>query len=129
MKLAKVFAVFILLHVLGWMAAHAYMTRQAREVLIVADTSFAMKPHFADMEQWINSYAASARYKNIVVASDKALLGQLSELRSTSQIFRANYGRIKDDSLKKFESMDVVEKILLSDGSINPSGWTLVKFE
>jgi len=128
MKLAKVFVVFILLHIAAWAAAHVYMTQGARKVLIVADTSFAMKPHFSAMEKWIDAYAETARYKKILVASDKAMLGELNEIRSTSQIFRANYGRIKEDSLQKYQATDVVEKILLSDGSIKPSGWTLVEF-
>jgi len=128
MKLAKVFAVFAVLHLLGWAIAHIYMSQNQREVLIVADTSFAMKSHFPDMENWINSYADSARYKKILIGSDKAMLGDLNDLRSTSQIFRANYGRIREDSLQKFESVDVMEKYLLSDGSIKPSGWSLIQF-
>lgn len=128
MKLVKVFALFLLLHVAGWAAAHVFLQQRAREVLIVADTSFAMKSHFPAMEGWINNYADSSRYKKIIVASDKAMLGDLSELRSTSQIFRANYGRIKEDSLQKYESLDVVEKFLLSDGTIKPSGWSLITF-
>jgi len=127
-KLVKVFAVFVLLHLAGWAIAHLYLNKQARDILIVADTSFAMKSHFPEMENWITDYANSARYKRILVASDKAMLGELTELRSTNQIFRANYGKIREDSLQKFESLDVVEKFLLSDGSIKPSGWSLVQF-
>ena len=128
MKLIKVFAVFIALHVFGWLGAHLYMSQNARTVLVVADTSFAMKDKFSQMQDWIEDYESSSRYRNIVVGSDKALLGNLTEVRSISQVFRANYGRIKADSLQKYESIDATEKFLLSDGSVTPAGWTLVQF-
>ena len=128
MKLAKVFAAFLALHMVGWGAAHFYMSQNARTVLVIADTSFAMKAKFPQMQNWIDQYQSAARYRKIMVGSDKALLGDLADIRSISQVFRANYGRLKEDSLQKFESVDATEKFLLSDGSVTPAGWTLVSF-
>ncbi len=128
MKLLKIFSLFVALHLVGWVCGHFYMLHNAREVLVVADTSFSMKQQFPRMESWINNYAANARYKKIIVGSDKAMLGPLTELQSSNQIFRSNFGRMKVESLQKYRDVDAVEKILLSDGSVAPAGWTVITF-
>ncbi len=128
MKILKVFAVFVVLHLGGWTAAHVYLSNHQEQVLVVVDTSYAMKPKFSEMEDWISAAAANARYKTIVIGTDKALLGELDSLKSNAVIFRTAFGRMTDDSLARYASSKAQEKILLSDGSIQPEGWKLVKF-
>jgi len=129
MKWLKVFALFTGLHLLGWIGAHWYKSNNPDKVLVVADTSFAMKPHFPAMQSWIDDYADSARYTDIVVGTDKALIGDFDELKSTGAIFRVSFGRSTAESLVRYASEQADEKIILSDGSFNASGWTVVKFD
>jgi hypothetical protein len=35
---------------------------------------------------------------------------------------------MSEDNLQRYAQTSAVEKILLSDGTINPPGWTVVKF-
>ena len=128
MKLLKVFAVFAVLHLLGWIGAHVYQSNNPKEVLLVVDTSFSMKPHFPAMQSWIDQYETGSRYRRIVIGSDKAEFGDLTDLKSKESLFRTVFGRLTDDSLKRYEGSDAAEKILLSDGSIRPTGWDIVTF-
>lgn len=129
MKWIKVFAVFVLLHIVAWAGAHWVKSSNPDRVLLVADTSFAMKPHFPQMREWIDQYASNARYTNIVVGTDKAFIGELSELKSTDALFRVSFGRSSAESLVPYSSEAADEKILLSDGTFDPPDWTLVKFD
>lgn len=128
MKGLKIFGLFLVLHVAAWAGTHVYLSKHQPDVLVVVDTSYALKPQFAAMERWIAAREASTRYKNIVVGTDKALLGELASLKSREAIFRTAFGRMSEDNLQRYAQTSAVEKILLSDGSIKPAGWTLVKF-
>jgi len=128
MKLLKVFAAFIVLHVMAWGAAHWYLSQHPAESLLVVDTSYSMKPKFPEMGEWIEKYHAKARYKAVTVGTDKAVLGQLSELKSYSVIFRTSFGRMTEASLDQYRNIVATEKVLLSDGMIQPDGWKVVKF-
>jgi len=129
MKWLKVFSVFILLHIVAWVGAHWYKSNNPDQVLLVADTSFALKPHFPDMRRWLDDYAGSARYQNIVVGTDKAKIGDFNDIKSTDSIFRVSFGRSSTESLKQYEPEQVDEKIFLSDGTFEPAGWQLIKFQ
>lgn len=128
MKGLKIFGLFFVLHVAAWAGTHVYLSQHQPDVLIVVDTSYALKPQFAAMERWIAAREASTRYKKIVVGTDKALLGELASLKSREAIFRTAFGRMSEDNLQRYAQTSAVEKILLSDGTINPTGWTVVKF-
>lgn len=128
MKWLKVFALFAVLHAAGWAGTHVWLRLHPKTVLIVADTSFAMKPEFPAMRRWIDAFAADARYVHIVVGTDKALIGPLDELRSTDALFRTSFGRSTSDSLKRYASVDADERIVLSDGSLDAGGWRAVEF-
>lgn len=128
MKWIKVFAVFIALHLVGWFGAHWYKQGHPEDVLVVADTSFALKPEYPAMQRWIENFADDNRYRKVIVGTDKALIGDLAEIRSIDSIFRVSFGRSSPDSLKQYESEQVDERIFLSDGEFAPSGWTLVRF-
>lgn len=128
MKLLKVFSLFIVLHLASWGGAHWYFSGHQSQILVVVDTSYSMKPKFAEMDEWISDLKASSRYQTVVVGTDKAMLGNLDELKSQSIIFRTAFGRMTEDSLNRYTGAQAKEKILLSDGSIQPAGWTLVKF-
>lgn len=128
MKLLKVFSIFILLHLSAWIAAHIYFNKNPETVLLVVDTSYSMKPHFPDMRDWIENYQGQSRYRTILVGSDKAMLGELSSIKSTTSIFRTAFGRISAESLKRYESTTATKRILLSDGSVEPDGWKVVTF-
>lgn len=129
MKLIRIFAVFLLLHVAGWAAAHVWMSKNPNTVLVVVDTSFAMKPHFPEMQKWLEDLQSEKRYTEVVVATDKASLGKLSEIQSKESVFRAAFGKFSADQLQRYESVQADEKILLSDGNVQPGGWTVVKFD
>ncbi|RVU86213.1 hypothetical protein EOL70_01835 [Leucothrix sargassi] len=128
MKLIKVFGVFLCLHIAAWGAAHVYLSSNKPEVLVVVDTSYAMKEKFAQVGGWIDDFESGSRYKRVVIGTDKALLGELAELKSKSVIFRAAFGRMTEESLSRYSGHTAKEKILLSDGSFQPSGWDLVSF-
>ncbi|QQZ28198.1 hypothetical protein HMY34_05200 [Thiothrix subterranea] len=128
MKGLKIFGLFLVLHAAAWAGTHVYLSQHQPDVLIVVDTSYALKPQFAAMEHWIAAREASTRYKKIVVGTDKALLGELASLKSREAIFRTAFGRMSVENLQRYASTPAVEKILLSDGSINPEGWTVVTF-
>ncbi|MEZ5535740.1 MAG: hypothetical protein R3F02_08940 [Thiolinea sp.] len=128
MKLVKVFALFFVLHAAGWAAAHMYLDQNPKQVLLVVDTSYSMKPKFTDIDEWIDDYVASSRYQSIRVGTDKAMLGKLDELKARSVIFRTAFGRMTEGSLDRYYGIAAEEKILLSDGSIKPEGWKVVSF-
>ncbi len=127
MKYLKVFSLFILLHAAAWGGAHTYLNGNKEKILIVVDTSYSMKQKFPEIQQWIEDFETSSRYKNIVIGTDKAMLGQLSELRRKEEIFRTAFGNLKEDNLKKYRNQQG-KKILLSDGVLNPEDWEVVSF-
>ncbi len=128
MKWLKVFALFAVLHIVGWAAAHVYLNQNPQQVLVVVDTSFAMKPKFSAMQDWIDTHAAAARYQVVTIGTDKAMLGPLADLKSRSVIFRTAFGRIVAENLERYRGFKADEKILLSDGKLQPDGWTVVAF-
>ncbi len=128
MKWLKVFAVFVVLNILFWVGAHIYKQSNPQTVLVVADTSFSLKPQYTAMQNWIDDFAADSRYRKITVGTDKALIGELSEIKSTDSIFRVSFGRSTAESLMRYESEPADQRVFLSDGSFNPPGWTLVTF-
>lgn len=128
MKVFKVFSVFVLLHIGAWVATHLWFEANPKTVLIVADTSFSAKANFPAMRRWIDDYAASTRYAQIIVGTDKALIGPLEELRSSESIFRTAFGRSGLDSLKRYVAVDADTRILLYDGSFEAPGWQAVSF-
>lgn len=130
MKFLKIFGLLIVFHILVWFGAHLYFSANKTEVLLVVDTSFSMKPNFPEVQQWITTYEAQDRYKNISVGTDKAALGSLAELKSKAVIFRTSFGKLNADNLTRLYShIKADQKILLSDGSLNPDGWEVVSFK
>ncbi len=129
MKWLKVFAVFVALNILFWVGAHIYKQNNPQSILLVADTSFSLKSQYSAMQNWIDDYAADSRYRKITVGTDKALIGDLSEIKSTDSIFRVSFGRSTPESLMRYESEQADQRIFLSDGSFKPSGWTVVTFQ
>lgn len=129
MKLVKVFGLFVVLHLVGWVGAHIYRTANPDTVLVVVDTSFAMKPQFVDMQRWVDDFAAGSRYQTVLVGSDKAMLGEYADLKSTETLFRTAFGRLSADQLKRYDATEARQRILLSDGSVTPSGWDIVEFK
>ncbi len=127
MKYLKVLSLFIIMHVAAWGGAHTYFNSNKEKILIVVDTSYSMKQKFPEIKQWIEDYEANARYKNIMIGTDKAMLGKLSELRRKEEIFRTAFGILKEENLKRY-SNQIGRKILLSDGVISPEGWDVVDF-
>ena len=111
MKWLKVFAVFVLLHTAGWVAAHVYQSNNPKTVLVVADTSFDMKPHFSAMESWITDFEQAGRYQEILIGTDKAMIGPLTDIQSRNTIFRAAFGKSSADSLQRYNSTAAREKI------------------
>ena len=128
MKVVKVFLLFAVIHIAGWAAAHWYFDKNRSDVLLVVDTSYSMKERFPSVDAWIENYTSSARYKNIRVGTDKALLGKFEELKSRNVIYRTAFGRMSAESLQRYDSIAADKKILLSDGSIKPDGWDVVVF-
>ena len=56
------------------------------------------------------------------------MLGELDSIASKANIFRTAFGRMTADNLQRYEHLPVSQKILLSDGSLQPAGWDVVKF-
>ncbi len=128
MKWLKVFALFIILHAAAWACMHVYQSNNPKTVLVVADTSFSMKPHFSAMQEWIETLESTGRYQSIIVGTDKAMIGPLADIQSRNSIFRAAFGKSSEASLVPYTSIDAHQKIWLSDGSVAPNGWQLIKF-
>ena len=128
MKVIKVFLLFAVLHIAGWGAAHWYFDKNRSDVLLVVDTSYAMKERFASVDDWIADYTSSARYTNIQVGTDKALLGKFETLKSRKVIYRTAFGRMSVENLQRYDSIRADKKILLSDGSVRPDGWDVITF-
>ncbi len=129
MKFVKIFGAFIVVQCLLWIGSHVFFSTKQSEVLLVVDTSYSMKPNFQSVKSWIENYESSARYKDVVIGTNRASLGPLSELPSKDVIFRTSFGKLSDDDLKRLYShVQVDKKILLSDGSLSPAGWELVTF-
>lgn len=128
MKPLKVFALFIALHAAAWAGTHVYLSHHQPTVLVVVDTSYALKPQFAAMETWITHLQANSRYQRIVIGTDKAMLGDLDSIPTKAAIFRTAFGRMSADNLNRYAQIPASEKILLSDGSIRPDGWKVVTF-
>lgn len=127
-KWIKVFSLFVILHGIGWGGAHWWMSRHEHTLLIVVDTSFALKPSFPAMQRWIKERVAKGRYEIVLVGTDKASLGELSDLPSTEALFRTAFGRSEPASLARYASIESDERIFLSDGRFEPPGWELVRF-
>lgn len=128
MKFIKVFALFILIQAVAWAGAHVYQNQHRETILIVVDTSYAMKPKFPAMQDWIDNYETKARYKNLLIGTDKAMLGDLAELKSKTVIFRTSFGSMTAESLVRYADTPATKKILLSDGKVQIAGWELIKF-
>lgn len=128
MKIIKIFSIYILLHIGAWGATHLYLSKNTSEILLVVDTSYAMKPKFSEMKQWIINLENKSHYKKITVGTDKALLGDLEQLKSKDIIFRTAFGRMNSDNLNRYTGSSANEKILLSDGIIRPKGWEVISF-
>ncbi|MCK5814026.1 MAG: hypothetical protein KAH03_07195 [Cocleimonas sp.] len=128
MKVIKIFSIFLLLHITAWGATHLYLSKNTSEILLVVDTSYAMKPKFSEMKQWIINLENKSHYKKIIIGTDKALLGALEQLKSKDIIFRTAFGRMNSDNLNRYTGTSANNKILLSDGSIKPDGWEVVSF-
>lgn len=128
MKFIKVFALFILIQAAAWATAHVYQNQHRETILIVVDTSYAMKSKFPAMQDWIENYETQARYKTLLIGTDKALLGKLADLKSKTVIFRTSFGSMTADSLARYADTIATKKILLSDGKVQANGWEVVKF-
>jgi len=122
------FSVFLLLHVIGWFAVHAWMKSNPKEIVVVVDTSYSMKSQFNNMQKWLSDYAASGRYSSVVVGTDKEILGDYETLRSSDVIFRTAFGKFSKDPLSKYGNIKSDKRILLSDGVVQPKGWQVVEF-
>ncbi len=129
MKMLITFALFALLHLTGWGVAHGWLSANKKQLLVVVDTSYSMKPHFNEMQQWIESHRKGGRYTDVVVGTDKAMIGPLADIRSVDSIFRTAFGKFSSDSLNKYANNSADRKVLLSDGSVDPSGWETVVFK
>ncbi len=127
MKPVKILFLFFLLHCFAWGGTHLYLSGSPEKILVVVDTSYSMKKKFPQVERWIKSFHGSARYKEISIGTDKALIGNIDDLNSYNDIFRTSFGRFKLESLNKYSSSPD-KRFFLSDISSAPEGWELVSF-
>lgn len=129
MKTLKIFSALIIVQVLIWAAAHFYFNANNSVSLVVADTSYSMKENFPQVKRWIENYESGSRYSTILIGTDKASLGRLDELQSKEMIFRTAFGKLTSENLTRLYShVDADTRLLLSDGSLQPDGWNVVKF-
>ncbi len=129
MKPLKIFGAMIILHVAFWTGSHMVLQNNKSVILLVVDTSYSMKQNFPAVQTWIENYQSTDRYKSVLIGTDKALLGELSGLKSMDVIFRTSFGKLNPDNLTRLYSLTKSnERYLLSDGSLSPEGWQLVTF-
>ena len=129
MKWLKILTPLLALHLIVWIASHVYFVNNKQDVLLVVDTSYSMKEKSARVLEWIDQYETSDRYKKVTIGTDKALLGRLADLSSKDVIFRTSFGKLTNDNLLRLYSTTNADvRILLSDGSLQPSGWELITF-
>lgn len=125
----KSFAAFVLLQVFAWGGAHFYYSTNPKQVLLVVDTSYAMKPHFSEAQSWIDDFVGGTRYTHIEVGTDKVALGDLADLRSRDILFRTAFGRISTENVAGlYSNVDVEQKYLLTSDPIELDGWTVVSW-
>lgn len=129
MKWIRVFTLFAILHAVAWGGAHIYFSSNPPTILVVVDTSFSMKGSFPRMQQWISDLEQQSRYRKVVIATDKAMIGELSSIRDRQTIFRTAFGRSSADDLLRYKPIDAESRYLLSDGSFEADGFTLVRFD
>ena len=128
MKWPKIIILFGVIHLSAWIGTHFYLANNPREVLLVVDTSHSMKPHFPAMTSWIEDFRGNSRYQKITVGTDKAIIGDIENLKSTSTLFRTAFGRMKTEALRQYDSYDSATKLLLTNEAIGPEGWEVVSF-
>jgi len=128
MKWLRVFSVFVLLHGAAWAGTHFWLRQHPKTELIVVDTSFSLKPEFADMLRWIDNHADNTRYRKLVVATDKAMIGPLEDIRDRQSIFRTAFGHSSAGDLLKYAQVNADRRYWLSDDSFSPEGWTVITF-
>lgn len=118
-----------MLHLLAWAASHFYMEQNKREVLLVVDTSYSMKAKFGQVRRWLDDFEQDARYKKIVVGTDKAFLGALADLQSREVVFRTAFGKLNADNLHNlYVDSEASHKYLLTDSAFDNADWEVVRF-
>ena len=84
MKKLIVFSLFVLFHLGAWGAAHGWLSMNKKQTLVVVDTSYSMKPHFNNMEQWIENLRDGARYTCLLYTSPSPRDRQKSRMPSSA---------------------------------------------
>ena len=129
MRYIQIFGLLALLHLLAWAASHFYMEQNKREVLLVVDTSYSMKAKFGQVRRWLDDFEQDARYKKIVVGTDKAFLGALADLESREVVFRTAFGKLNADNLHNlYVDSEASHKYLLTDSAFDDADWEVVRF-
>lgn len=129
MRILKIFGALIAVQLLVWIAFHFYYSANKSVVLVVADTSYSMKQNFPTVRRWIEKFENNRRYSTILIGTDKASLGELAEIQSKEVIFRTSFGKLSAENLTRIYSHVAADKkILLSDGTLQPSGWDVIEF-
>ena len=129
MRFLKIFGLMLALHAVAWIAMHSYLSANPREVLIVVDTSYSMKENFPKVDQWIDDYQTGSRYQSVQIGTDKAALGELSDLSSRDVIFRTSFGKLAEDNLSRlYSTVRADRKLLLTNSPVEPDGWEVVSF-
>ncbi len=117
----------IVLQVSGLIGAHFYYNANPRDVLIVVDSSYGLSGYQSQIEQWLDNYQSSARYSDLLYATDKSYLGKGDGNRD--KIFRVNFGKMDPSLLNQtYPSRQYDERILLTFTGADPSGWKVVNF-
>jgi hypothetical protein len=126
----KSFAAFFLLQAVAWGGTHFYFSTFPKQVLLVVDTSYAMKPYFNDTEKWIEAYVASTRYTDIEVGTDKVSLGNINELRSRDVLYRTAFGRISAENVASiYSNVNAEQKVLLTSEPLQLEGWQVISWQ
>ncbi|MCZ4273108.1 hypothetical protein [Maritalea porphyrae] len=125
----KSFIALVLLQAVIWGGTHFYYSTNPKQVLLVVDTSYAMKSNFTDAQKWIDDFVASTRYTNIEVGTDKVALGNLKDLRSQDVLFRTAFGRISAENVSAlYANANAPTKYLLTSEPLTLEGWQVVSW-
>jgi hypothetical protein len=116
----------LLIQLGGFAGAHFYYAANPQDVLLVVDSSFGLSGYQNQIDDWIDNYQASQRYKRIAYATDKTYLGRGEANRD--RLYRVSFGKLNSDTLNSnYPARDYDERILLTFTGVKPDGWQVVE--
>jgi hypothetical protein len=80
-----------------WGGSHWYFSEHPRQILVVVDSSYDMRNHYVQLENWLADFSASRRYSRIQLGTDKLELGPLEDIKNLNVLTRSAFGRFNQE--------------------------------